>query len=181
MEQVVLVDDKNNEIGTADKETIHSHNTPLHRGFSLFLFNSKKQLLLTKRASTKKTFPGVWTNTVCGHPGRGESVEEATARRLKYELGIILGGSHPSEGETLIRKVSNYRYKFADKNGIEENEICPILIAYSDEEPKPNKEEIDDWKWMDREIFLEEIKRNPAIYSPWCIQEADLLYGFVKG
>ena len=165
-EFVVLVDDANNPIGTADKDTVHSHDTPLHRAFSLFLFNSNKQLLLTRRAKTKKTFPGVWTNTVCGHLTPDESTVDAAKRRLKEELGI--------EGVE-VKEISPYRYRFADKNGIVENEICPILVTHFDGDPKPNSSEIDDWKWMDWQEFLQEIKTNPDIYSPWSREEAVIL------
>lgn len=38
-ELVVLVDEENNIIGTMPKSEVHSANTPLHRAFSVFLFN----------------------------------------------------------------------------------------------------------------------------------------------
>lgn len=175
-ELVVLVDEENNQIGTAPKDTVHSRNTPLHRGFSLFLFNSKKELLLTKRSKHKKAFSGLWTNTVCGHPGPGENVVDAAKRRLKDELGISLKRSHLArQGETFIQEFAPYRYRFADANGIVENEICPILISYSDVNPKPKQDEVDDWKWMAWEEFLEDIKKNPQVYSPWCKEEAKII------
>ena len=186
MELVVLVDEQNNVLGTASKDTVHGRNTPLHRAVSLFLFNSKKELLLTKRASTKKTFPGIWTNTICGHPAPGESEVDAAMRRLKAELGIE--GSDRSKGSGLegfkgltqtrtasIRVVATYRYRFADKNGIVENEICPILVGFTDTNPTPNSSEVSDWKWVRWEDFLEEIKINPSSYSPWSIEEAHIL------
>ena len=163
MELVVLVDDQNNPMGTAPKDEVHTQNTPLHRAFSLFLFNSKKQLLLTKRAATKKTFPGVWTNTVCGHLAPEESPVDAAKRRLKDELGI--------EGIE-VKEVAPYRYRFADKNGIVENEICPILMGYFDGDPMPSPSEVDEWKWMDWEEILQEIKTNHDQYSPWSREEA---------
>jgi len=166
MELVVLVDQHNNVLGTRDKADVHSTHTPLHRGFSLFLFNSKKELLLTQRAYTKKTFPGLWTNTVCGHPGPDEKVVDAVKRRLKEEMGIT---------GVDIKEVSPYRYRFVDKNGIVENEICPILVGVCDIDPKPNGDEVDDWKWMDWKKFLEEIKTNPDLYSPWSREEAKIL------
>ncbi len=165
MELVVLVDEQNKEIGTAPKDTVHTKDTPLHRGFSLFLFNSKNEILLTRRARTKKTFPGVWTNTVCGHPALGESVVDAGKRRLKDELGI--------DGD--VSEVAPYRYRFADGNGIVENEICPILIGHADVDPIPNPSEIEEWKWMDWKNFLKEIDSNPQKYSPWSIEEAQIL------
>lgn len=166
VELVVLVNDQNNPIGTADKETVHTADTPLHRAFSLFLFNSKKQMLLTKRAMTKKTFPGVWTNTVCGHLSPNESTVDAAARRLKDELGI--------EG-VAIAEAAPYRYRFADSNGIVENEICPILVGYYDGDPMPNPDEVEQWKWVDWDLFLNEIESDPEPYSPWCKEEAQIL------
>lgn len=166
MDQVVLVDEQNVEIGTMAKDVVHTANTPLHRGFSLFVFNTKKEVLLTQRALNKKTFPGVWTNTVCGHPAPGESTVDAAKRRLRDELGI---------SGVDVREVAPYRYRFADKNGIVENEICPILVAAFDGDPQPNKDEINDWKRMDWEIFLADMKQNPDAYSPWSREEAVIL------
>ncbi|GEM_PF-490764 len=183
IELVVLVDDHNKEIGTALKDIVHTTDTPLHRGFSLFLFNSKGELLLTKRSSKKKTFPGVWTNTVCGHPGPGESAIDAARRRLKDELGIVLRLNPAKQGLTLtsgrIQEVAPYWYRFADKNGIVENEICPILIACSDVNPKLDINEVEEWKWMKWEKFLSDIKINPEIYSPWCREEAKIIVPLV--
>ena len=166
MEEVVLVDEQNKVIGTADKATIHTQKTPLHRAFSLFLFNGQNELLLTKRASTKKTFPGVWTNTVCGHPRLDESSESAATRRLQEELGITI---------SRIREVAPYRYTFADKNGIVENEICPICIGFTEEDPKPDPLEIDEWKWISWDEFLADISKRPDVYSPWSREEAVIL------
>ncbi len=165
-EHVVLVDEQDNPVGTAPKNTIHTTDTPLHRGFSVFVFNSHRELLVTKRAPTKKTFPDVWTNTVCGHPAPGESAVDAAKRRLRDELGLDI--SH-------IKEVAPYRYRFADKNGTVENEICPVLVGYSDEGPRPVPTEVSDWKWMKWEDFLEEIKKNADAYSPWSIEEAEIL------
>lgn len=162
-ELVVLVDEKNCELGTAPKATVHTKDTPLHRGFSLFIFNPKGELLLTRRALTKKTFPGVWTNTVCGHPGVGERPLAAAKRRLQEELGMIADD---------IEEVTVYRYQFADVNGIMENEICPVFLGYSDMDPKPDPAEAGEWKWMDWQDFLEAIQLTPDIFSPWCREEA---------
>ena len=165
-ELVVLVDDQNNPIGYSDKLTVHTTNTPLHRAFSLFLFNSNHQILLTKRAANKKTFPGVWTNTVCGHLAPDESTVDAASRRLRDELGI--------DGVALTQ-VAPYRYRFADSNGIVENEICPIIVGFYDGDPVPNPSEVDEWKWMDWEVFLKDLEVNASIYSPWSREEAQLL------
>jgi isopentenyl-diphosphate delta-isomerase len=166
MELVVLVDEQNNVLGTRDKKDVHSAHTPLHRGFSLFLFNSKKELLVTRRAHTKKTFPELWTNTVCGHPGPDESVVDAAKRRLKEEMGIT---------EIDVKEVSPYRYTFADAGGTVENEICPILVAFGDVTPKINDKEVASWRWVAWREFLHEIEMNPKSYSPWSREEAKII------
>jgi isopentenyl-diphosphate delta-isomerase type 1 len=168
-ELVVLVDENNNPVGTAPKATVHTTDTPLHRAFSLFLFNSQKQLLLTKRAETKKTFAGVWTNTVCGHLAPNETPIESAKRRLEQELGM------KNDEVRGLTEAAPYRYRFSDKNGIVENEICPILIGHTDSDPIPSPSEVDDWKWMDWEDFLQEISANADIYSPWSREEALIL------
>lgn len=165
-ELVVLVDKENNPIGTAEKDTVHTTSTPLHRGFSLFIFNTKRQVLLTKRASTKKTFPGVWTNTVCGHPAPEESVVDAAKRRLADELGIT---------GVEIEEVAPYTYRVSDQNGIVENEICPICVGQYQSDPTPKPDEVEDWRWMDWNEFLREIHDNPMAYSPWSVAEAKIL------
>lgn len=166
MEQVILVDEQNNPIGVADKETVHTTETPLHRAFSLFLFNDKKQLLLTKRAATKKTFPGVWTNSVCGHVSPGEETIDAVKRRMKEELRIQIA---------TIEEVASYRYRFSDAKGIVENEICPIYIGHTNEHPTLEKSEVEECKWIDWNEFIETIHQYPGSYSPWCEEEAVIL------
>ncbi len=166
MEQVVLVDEQNNQIGTADKDTVHTKNTPLHRAFSLFLFNDKKQVLVTQRALTKKTFSGVWTNSVCGHVSPGEKTIDAVKRRVHEELGI-----HVLD----IQEVAPYRYHAADANGIVENEICPIFIGHTNENPVPEKNEVEAYRWIDWKEFLETIQQHAGSYSPWCEEEAVIL------
>lgn len=170
-ELVVLVDEQNREIGTAEKNAVHTDTTPLHRGFSVFLFNSKQELLVTKRAMNKKTFPGVWSNTVCGHPAPNEETIDAGKRRLKEELGLVVYE---------VEEISPYRYRFSDNNGIMENEICPILFARSNAYPRPNPTEIESWRWMPWVAFLQEVTNFPDKYSPWSREEADLVDKYLK-
>ena len=166
MELVVLVDEQNNPIGTMPKDRVHTTSTPLHRGFSLFIFNQRGELLVTRRAADKKTFPDVWTNTVCGHPAPDEAPELSAARRLRDELGLTARDIHV---------VSPYRYRFADVHGIVENEICPILVGHVADDPTPNAHEVGEWRWMPWQEFLTEIQNIPDKYSPWCIEEAAIL------
>lgn len=164
-EHVVLVDEYNNVLGTAAKSQVHGADTPLHRGFSCFIFNRDGKLLLQQRSHKKKTWPLVWSNSVCGHPALDESNVDAARRRLAFELGMEA---------TTIEEVASYRYKFV-RAGVMENEICPILIGFTDHEPKPNPEEVEAARWVDWRAFIEETKQPGCGYSEWCIEEAAIL------
>jgi len=164
-EHVVLVDENNKVLGTAIKKEIHTDKTPLHRGFSLFLFNKEGKFLVQQRSHIKKTWPLMWSNSCCGHPRLDESNVDAVKRKLKFELGM----THEK-----IKEVSSYRYSFT-KDGVKENEICPILIGTTDEEPIINKDEVENAEWVAWKAFLSDIKNNPEKYSPWCIEETEIL------
>jgi isopentenyl-diphosphate Delta-isomerase len=165
-EMVVLVDDDNNVLGTAPKGEIHNSDTALHRAFSVFLFNSNGELLLQRRAFSKKTWPGTWSNSCCGHTMLNERTEQAAARRLAHELGL--------RGVTLQMALPDYRYR-AEKDGIVENEICPVLIGMTDDAPVPNPSEVAEFEWVPWHAFLDSIRRPDCELSPWAIEEGLLL------
>ncbi len=164
-EEVVLVDEENRVQGTMPKSSVHSAQTPLHRGFSLFLYDPAGRLLLQQRSHTKKTWPLVWSNSLCGHPALHESNVDAAKRRLVYELGM---------SATHIEEVAPYRYTFM-RDGMMENEICPILVGFTKEEPKPNPEEVEAVRWVLWPEFLQEIEARTGLYSEWCEEEARIL------
>jgi isopentenyl-diphosphate delta-isomerase type 1 len=114
---VVLVDEQDNELGIMPKALVHTDKTPLHRAFSVFLFDESGKVLVTQRALTKTTWPGIWSNSCCGHPAPGESYEAAIVRRVGQELGTAISS---------LEKVSDYRYRF-ERDGVVEHEICPCL------------------------------------------------------
>lgn len=159
-ELIVLVDNAGQPIGTAPKLESHHSNTPLHLAFSCYIFNSKGQLLLTQRAHSKKVWPGVWTNSVCGHPSPDEKNETAIQRRLLYELGI-------ETGETPLVVLPDYRYKTPPFNGIIENEICPVYAMSIDAQPNPNPDEVADYMWVDWQNLPDLIDKSPDQYSFW--------------
>jgi isopentenyl-diphosphate delta-isomerase len=161
-ELVVLVNDNNEEIGTMPKLAAHNAHTPLHRAFSVYVFNKKGEFLLTQRALTKKVFPGVWTNSCCGHPGPGETTVDAVRRRLRDELDLV--------PETLQVILPNFRYR-AEMDGIVENEICPVYIATVSKDPNPNPKEVEDYEWIAWEKFLQRLIKNPKKYSQWCREQ----------
>ncbi len=165
-EHIVLVNEQNNVIGTALKNKVHGANTPLHRAFSVFIFRkSDKMFLLQQRSLSKITWPGVWSNSCCGHPMLNESTINAARRRVKQELGINLN---------LLEEAAPYRYTFI-KDGIMENEICPILIGLTKTEPIINKDEVESIKWINWDEFLNNTKNNPENWSPWCCEESLIL------
>ncbi len=165
-DMIVYVDEKNNAIGTGPKLPAHDGETMLHRAFSVFLFNKKGELLLQQRAFLKKTWPGVWSNSCCGHVMLHESVERAAHRRLKYELGI---SSVP-----LNIILPDFRYR-AEKDGVVENEICPVLVGLCEARARPNPKEVHDTKWVQWSSFVVDVRDPANGFSPWAILEVDLL------
>lgn len=165
-EYVVLVTEENNPIGRSPKLATHNHATKRHRGFSLFLFNEKKQLLLQQRSHTKKTWPMVWSNSCCGHPKEDELPEDAAQRRLAYELGIT-----DAKIEMIL---PDYQYT-CEKDGIVENEFCPVMVGFSQSSPNLNPDEVEAVKWISWVDWLSEVKTHPERYSQWCIEETMLL------
>ena len=165
-ELVVLVNEQNEVVGAMPKAEVHGVVSPLHRGFSCFVFHQRdKRLLLQQRSGTKLTWPLIWSNSCCGHPEPGESNLDAARRRLKYELGLE---------PTFLEEVAPYRYCFT-KDGVMENEICPILLAVVETEPVVNPEEVAAVRWIEWPTFLEEIEQDSGLYSEWCVEETRIL------
>lgn len=165
-DHVVLVTEKNIAVGVLPKLAAHNKNTPLHRGFSIFLFNRSGELLLQQRSSKKKTWPETWSNSCCGHPQVNEALLDAAKRHLKHELGI--------QAPIINIILPDYRYRF-EKDGIVENEICPIMVALTQEDIKPNLDEVKEIKWIQWEKWLDEVTKKSDFYSPWCVEETVLL------
>lgn len=165
-ELVVLVDENNCPIGTAPKLASHHANTPLHRAFSCFVFDEQGRFLLTQRALSKKTFPGVWTNSCCGHPGPGEPVEVAIHRRLSQELGMTV--------HELTLALPHFRY-LAEMGGIVENEICPVYLARAQTVPRSNPDEVAAYEWMDWGRFVRRAQEQPDSLSYWSVKETEQL------
>jgi isopentenyl-diphosphate delta-isomerase len=155
-EQIILVDKNDNKIGTGEKLKTHKEGK-LHRAFSILIFNSKNELLIQKRAKTKYHTPRLWTNTCCSHPRKGETLEKATHRGLKKEMGF----------DCELKEIFTFIYKAKFENGLTEHEYDHVFIGKFDGNPNPDPNEADDYKWVSLEKLKKDIKNNPEKYTPW--------------
>ncbi|MGC8676082.1 MAG: isopentenyl-diphosphate Delta-isomerase [Candidatus Micrarchaeia archaeon] len=171
---VVLVDENDNQVGTADKLEAHMHGGKLHRAFSIFVFNSKGETLLQKRAMGKYHSAGKWSNTCCSHPLVGESVIEAAHRRLKEEMGF----------DCDLAEQFHFIYKTDVGNGLTEWEYDHVLFGRYDGEPILNSEEASDYKYVSLEELRSSIASAPDQYTPWlriCINQVIDAYQKLNG
>ena len=155
-ELLVLVDENDNEVGVMDKWSAHTTGV-LHRAFSLFVFNTKGELLLQQRADEKYHSAGLWSNTCCSHPLKGEAIETVIHRRLKEEMGMICD---------VVFKFS-FIYKASFDNGLTEHELDHVYFGKTNMEPVPVPAEVKDWKYISLKDLEEDIKKNPGSYSAW--------------
>jgi isopentenyl-diphosphate delta-isomerase type 1 len=139
-QMLVLLNDEGEAIGTMPKADVHHSDTPLHSAFSVFLFDEQGRTLMQQRADSKVTWPGVWSNSCCGHVMLHEDVTSAARRRVKYELGAA--------AKDLEIALPDFRYR-AERDGIVENEICPVLIGKLAGPPNPNSDEVGATKWVE--------------------------------
>ncbi len=164
----MLVNKTGVPIGSAHKIAVHNDSTQLHLAFSCYVFNDNGEFLVTQRAHVKKVWPGVWTNSVCGHPAPDEPMGDAIRRRLGFELGMT--------ATDFKNLVPDYIYKTPPFNGIIEHEFCPIYIARSTSQPQPNPQEVENYKWMKWEDYVAETESDPGnIYSWWCKDQLRLI------
>lgn len=163
MEQVVLLDEQGHASGTADKATVHHRNTPLHLAFSCYVINSRGEFLLTRRARTKPTWPGTWTNSCCGHPAPGEPLDQAVLRRLKQELGITAA--------SVDVILPSFRYQAVMPNGVMENEMCPVTRVMHDGPVHADASEVDDHRWIPWPEFIQAVGDRTLAISPWCADQ----------
>jgi isopentenyl-diphosphate Delta-isomerase len=167
LEQVVLLDNDGKVVGSADKATVHTTQTLLHLAFSCHLFNAAGHVLVTRRALTKATWAGVWTNSFCGHPAPGEATEQAIARRASVELGITVTDVTPV--------LPDFRYRAIDASGIVENEICPVYRAVSNDAVQANPDEVSEWEWVDPSQLTAAASAAPWAFSPWLVWQLQQL------
>ncbi|MCZ2402228.1 isopentenyl-diphosphate Delta-isomerase [Paenarthrobacter sp. Z7-10] len=164
-ELVCLLDDDGRQVGVERKASVHTTTTRLHQAFSCHIFDAAGRTLVTRRALSKATWPGVWTNSVCGHPAPGETFDHAIRRRAADELGLEL--SEP----TIV--LPNFRYRAVDASGIVENELCPVFVARQQHNPNdalvPNPNEVCEWAWVDPASLERSVAMVPFAFSPWLV------------
>lgn len=155
-DEVILVDEHDVQTGTMEKLEAHLSGT-LHRAFSIFIFNSKNELLLQQRALHKYHSGGKWTNSCCSHPRPGEETLDAAHRRLKEEMGMACD----------LTYAFSFTYYAAFSNELIEHEYDHVFFGYSDDLPVPNAEEVACYKYVNLVDLKEELGRNPDLYSAW--------------
>lgn len=156
LEYIIAVDEFDKEIGSIEKMEAH-YKGILHRAFSILVFNSNNQLLLQKRNTKKYHSPGLWTNTCCSHPKYGEELQDAVIRRIKEEMGFTCK----------LEEIFSFIYKVEFEENLFENEYDHVFVGKYDGEVIPNKDEVDDFKWVDINYIREDIKVNPELYTYW--------------
>jgi isopentenyl-diphosphate delta-isomerase len=166
-ERVILVDENDREIGSAEKLEAHRR-AMLHRAFSIFVFNSQRKLLLQKRANRKYHSGGLWSNTCCSHPRPGFSLLEEAQRKLAQEMGF----------ECELHELFHFVYQVKLENGYWEHECDHVFVGNFDGNPTPNLQEVEDWKWMEEKELKEDLKKNPDHYTYWlrfCMDRVSIL------
>ena len=168
-EQVILVNEKDEQIGLMPKMEAHEK-AILHRAFSVFIFNDKNELLLQQRAANKYHSPLLWTNSCCSHQRNGERNIEAGKRRLQEEMGFVCE----------LKEVTSFIYKAPFDNGLTEHELDHIMIGYFNENPIINREEVENFKWMTLEEVKNDMEVHPEIYTEWFKIIFEKYYSFIS-
>lgn len=155
-EYVVLVNREDKELGLMEKQQAHVAGL-LHRAFSVFVFNSKGELMLQQRAASKYHSPTLWTNTCCSHPRENETYEQAAHRRMEEEMGFDCDLSYKF----------HFIYRANLDNGLTEHELDHVFIGTYDGEPKMNTEEVMAYRWVEMDELKKDMQKNPQNYTAW--------------
>lgn len=155
-EEVILVNEKDEETGRMEKYTAHQKGL-LHRAFSIFIFNSKGEMLLQKRAEKKYHSGGLWTNTCCSHPKPGEEILDSAMRRLKEEMGF----------QTPLKKIFEFTYRAGFDNGLTEHEFDHVFAGEYNGLITVDQKEISDYCYKEMSDIKESLKSHPDKYAVW--------------
>jgi isopentenyl-diphosphate delta-isomerase len=162
-EKLIVVDGQDNILGYKTKEECHQGSGILHRAFSVFIFNDKKELLLQRRSDQKLLWPLYWSNSCCSHPRKGENIEDASHRRTQEELGLT----------TRLKYLYKFQYQASFKNFGSENELCSVYIGKANGAVEANQNEIAEWKYIDLPVLDIELQKKSELYTPWFKLEWD--------
>ncbi|RLV56795.1 isopentenyl-diphosphate Delta-isomerase [Aeromicrobium phragmitis] len=162
---VVLLDQDARPSGTAPRTTVHDQHTPLHLAFSCYLLDDEDRVLLTRRALEKRTWPGVWTNSFCGHPRPGERVDDAVTRYADRELGTTV--------RDLRCLLPDFRYRAVDPSGVVENEVCPVYLARRNGPLTPAPAEVLEIRWVSLHDLRVAVMSAPWALSPWLVSQVE--------
>jgi isopentenyl-diphosphate Delta-isomerase len=168
-EKVILVNELDEPIGLMPKLEAHQK-AVLHRAFSVFILNDKKEIMLQQRAQHKYHSPLLWTNTCCSHQREGETNVQAGNRRLFEEMGF----------KTEIKELFHFIYKAPFDNGLTEHELDHVMVGYYNEAPLINPEEVESWKWMKIEEVKNDMVIHPEMYTVWFKIIFDEFYHFLE-
>lgn len=156
MEKVILVDENDQAIGTMEKMEAHEK-ALLHRAFSVFIFNSKNEMLIHQRAFSKYHSGGLWTNACCSHPRENETAEQAAHRRLQEEMGF----------DCEINHQFSFVYKAELDQGLTEHEFDHVFTGIYESEIKPNPEEVAAYKYISISDLKTDLSAHPERYTEW--------------
>jgi len=169
-ETLILVDESDRVVGHLSKGACHDGEGVLHRAFSIFVFNRDGELLLQQRSPGKRLWPLFWSNSCCSHPREGETMDGAVQRRLLQELQI--SGN--------LQFLYKFQYQVSYEEAGSENEMCWVYVGVTDNEARPNPNEVEDHRWVTPAQLDDEMRTTPEIFTPWFqmewqrVREADL-------
>ena len=164
-DDLILVDKDDNIVGYADKLHVHKEGL-LHRAFSLFVMNQHNELMLQKRAAGKYHSAGLWANTCCSHPLKGEDQKEAIHNRIMFEMGF----------DCDLSELFRFTYYAELDHDMIEYELDRVYIGNYEGEPRPNPDEVSDWQWMNIEALKKDLEENPKQYVYWLKEAFDEFY-----
>ena len=158
---VVLVDENDRDIGTADKVSCHLPGGRLHRAFTALLFDGAGRLLIARRSASKMLWPGDWDGTVASHPRRSETYASSAQRRLPEEIGLVCG----------LEYLFKFEYHAPYRDVGSENEMCGALagVVGDGAAPRPAAGEISETAWLDAGDPSGLIRADPSRYCPWML------------
>ncbi|WP_241581143.1 isopentenyl-diphosphate Delta-isomerase [Rosenbergiella nectarea] len=153
---VILVDEHDNPLGQMEKLEAHRQGR-LHRAITVYIFNTEQQLMLQQRAFSKYHCGGLWSNTCCGHPFPNESTQQAAERRLDEEMGLKL----------TLKKITQTYYNLPVTDGLVEHEFGHIFTGYTDQLPRLNPEEAENYRFASLSEIEQELVSSPELFTPW--------------